>query len=108
MFTLFFSLYFAMLRGTWQNIATNQIPALVKPVTNSIGEFLTSLFNNVDTPMSSLGDALFQEMATGGSYYMPFQALVAVILALITSIGIVVMAVKGVKKAFGIFFMLMR
>ena len=30
--------------------------------------------------------------------------LLATVLATITSIGIVVMAVKGVKKAFGIFF----
>lgn len=100
MLLLFINLYTAMFRGTWVNYQWNTYIERLRTFFNGFGEFLTSIFNNVDTPMTTLGNTMFP------SSDMDFTLiiLVSTILALITSIGIVVMAVKGVKKAFGIFF----
>lgn len=102
MFALFYNLYIAMFTGVWVQNDTSAIISQITRPFNVIGKFLTSIFNNVDTPMEDLGTTLF----SNNTNYMLY--LVSFVLALITSIGIVVMSVKGVKKAFGIFFMGIR
>lgn len=103
MFALFFSLYLAMFRGSWQPVTLNGISSVIKDAINAFGEILTSIFNNVNTPMTNLGDVLTQVeyTYTGAPLYLN---VVSFILALITSIGIVVVAFKGIKRIFTIFF----
>lgn len=104
MFTLFFNLYYAMFRGVWQNYTINDLKNLLTNAFNGLGTFLTSIFNDSAT-MDTLGNVLFESNITGAQ---PYMLVTSFVLASITSIGIVVMAVKGVKKAFGIFFMGLR
>lgn len=102
MFALFYSLYLAMFTGRWRAITLENMNSILKPIANAIGEFITSIFGD-NVSFSTLGDILFS--GTNLDTTIPNSlALVAFILALITSIGIVVMAVKGIKKVFGIFF----
>lgn len=98
MYCLFYSLYVAMFIGSWQLFSWADVKTHLQAPLNDIGTFLTSLFNNVDNPFSTLGDAMF------ASYYPKFIYLAAFVLALITSIGIVVVATKGIKKIFTVFF----
>lgn len=106
MFALFYNLYLAMFSGRWNAFTLNGISTLNKTLINKLGELLTSIFNNVSTPLNDLGDIMLSIESTSNSPL--YLHLIALILATITSIGIVVMAVKGVKKAFGIFFMGIR
>lgn len=108
MFALFFSLYMSMFRGLWFNFSLTEIQNIMKPCLNGIGSFFTSLFNDVNTPMETLGDVLTANVnlyVDGFLRAFPtYMGLVAFVLALITSIGIVVVATKGIKKIFTVFF----
>ena len=108
MFALFFSLYYSMFTGTWANTNTSTIMQIMTKILNAFGIWTSSLFNNVDTPMSTLGDTIFGISPYTSITYQNIYVLVAFILALITCIGIVVMAVKGIKRVFSIFFMPIR
>lgn len=101
MFLLFLNLYMAMFSGVWRNYGMQTYISYLKPLFNDIGLFFTSIFGN--NQMTTLGDAIF-----ANSSDFPYFALIALVLATITSISIVIMAVKGIKKAFGIFFMGIR
>ena len=102
MFLLFLNLYMAMFTGTWTNyqwqywINYNHI----KENVSLLGTFITSIFG--DNQMTNLGDLFNANMEQS------LLNIVCFILALITSIGIVVLAVKGIKKVFGVFFMGIR
>lgn len=105
MFALFFSLYYAMLTGFWTNFDYGSIfqsgtaNTALKNVLNSFGKLLTSIFSDGLTY-----DTLGNDFINGGNVI----SLLAFVLALITSIGIVVVAVKGIKRVFGVFFMGIR
>lgn len=104
MFALFFSLYLSMFMGSWINPATRDIGLYINTLINKLGEVLTSLFNGTTSPVLDLGTTLTSSYG-GVPMYL---SLVAFVLALITSIGIVVAAVKGIKKIFYVFFYMGR
>ena len=102
MFALFFSLYYSMFTGSWTYYSNpNWIYQLIKNGVNGLGIFITSIFGD-NTTYTGFADNIL------GSNLEGLYGIVALVLATITSIGIVIMAVKGVKKAFGIFFGLIR
>lgn len=68
-------------------------------VLDALGTFVTSIFS--DGNYTTLGTDLFYNSIN--IFYVT-----SLILALITSIGIVVLAVKGIKRVFGVFFMGIR
>ena len=109
MFALFLKLYVSMFTGEWVgNTSNNMLQSTFTPILKELGTFITSIFG--DNQMTNFGETLssytsFGSNAVGVPNYL---LLISLVLALITSIGIVVMAVKGVKKAFGIFFMGIR
>lgn len=92
MFVFFFSLYLAMFTGTWFNYSLNDVLEYVKVTANALGQLVTSVFG--DLQMTNFGDLIY-------NYY---PELISIVLATITSIGIVIVATKGIKKLFTVFF----
>lgn len=101
MFALFYSLYYSLFKGSWTLYTFTEITLTTKTILNGLGTFLTSIFNDNANTYDTLGETI---VGSTFNNIPNILSLCALILALITSIGIVVMAVKGVKKAFGIFF----
>lgn len=97
MFLLFFNLYLAMFTGTWVNNSWSDIYYNAGQAFNSLGTFITSIFG--DGNFNGLGDALFANNDRIG-----LLMILSLVLATITSIGIVVVATKGIKKLFTVFF----
>jgi hypothetical protein len=96
-----------MFSGQWSNVSWTQLfwqestpNTNMKNGLNSLGKLLTSIFNDGADAVTTFGN----EMMNQGTII----SLVSFVLALITSIGIVVMAVKGIKRVFGVFFMGIR
>lgn len=107
MLGLFINLYLAMFTGRWNNIpGVLSYTAVLKDIFNGLGTFLTSIFG--DAQMLNFGDVIATTTVINFVEYPNWLVLISFVLALITSIGIVVMAVKGIKRVFSIFFMPIR
>ena len=103
MFTLFFSMVVAMFTGDWYLYDFQEMSVLVKEPFGKVIEIITSLFNNVDSAVTNV-DGLMG-MFHGAPY---FVYLVSAIIALVISIGIILVALKVVKRLFTILFTLGR
>lgn len=86
-----------MFTGTWISHTWQSWSQTFQPSMDVLGKFITSIFG--DSTYTTLGTDLSDAM---------FLSIFANILTLITCIGIVVMAVKGIKRVFSIFFMGIR
>lgn len=96
MFSLFYSIYLALFTGFWESFTIDEACYNISRSVDGLGMFLTNIFG--DGYYDRLGDSLFYDG------YNPFFSIVAFILALITSIGIVVAVIKAIKHIFTIFF----
>lgn len=95
MFSLFFSLYLALFTGHWLYLDYYQVTGHMRNVFDGLGEFLTNIFG--DGSYNRLGATLFDSDET-------LFFLISFILAIITTIGIIIVATKGIKRIFAIFF----
>ena len=118
MYGLFYSLILSMIYGTWMSFDTNTALEHLEASIMVGWKGIASLLRNIglDLPDSfSLSDAnsflatLNQDALDNGEMLgriMP--RAVAAIIALIITIGIILLAIKGIKKIFSIFFMGIR